>query len=81
MEQVKSALTAVEVVKLFAKQDISVQVVKTGKDGLPQRNADTGTLITEMKPLAAEHIVGSSEKGGGVGITTIDGKKYVAPLK
>lgn len=80
MPDPKSALTAADAVKLFAKQGITVMVVKTNKDG-PVRDAATKRLVTEARPLAAEHIIGVVERDGEVGITTVDGKKYVQAVR
>lgn len=70
-----------EAVKLFAKQDIKVTVVKTDKAGEPLRDPETRKFVTEAVPLAVEHVIGVSEKGGTVGITTADGNKYSAAAK
>lgn len=74
----RNPLPAAEAVKSFAKSDITVSVVKTGKGGEPQRNPDTNHIITEMKPLAASHILAAMEDGETVSITTIDGRRYSA---
>ena len=74
-------LIASEAVKLFAKQNIVVNVVKKDKKSAPLRDPDTRRFLTEDVALAAEHIVGINERDGEVGITTVDGQKYVAAIK
>lgn len=81
MLETKIPMTAADAVKLFAKQDITVTVVKRGRDGVLVRDAATKRLVTEVKPLAAAHVVGIVERDGEVGITTADGQKYVAAVK
>lgn len=78
MAEPKSAPTAADAVKLFAKQGITVTVVKTDKRGAPVRDPETKRFVTEGVPLAAGHIVGIAERDGEVGITTVDGRKYAA---
>lgn len=75
----RKPLPAAEAVKSFAKSDITVSVVKTGKGSEPQRDPQTSRFLTEMKPLAASHILAAAEDGETVFITTIDGQKYSAP--
>lgn len=74
------SITKADAVKLFAKQAIHVNVVRSDKKGAPQRDPDTRRFITEDVPLAAEHIVGVNGREGEVGITTVDGQKYVANI-
>lgn len=74
-------ISKAEAVKLFAKQNITVNVVKLDKKSLPLRDPDTRRFITEDVALAAEHIVGINGREGEVGITTVDGQKYVAQVK
>lgn len=74
----RKSLPAAEAVKSFAKSDITVSVVKMSKGGEPQRDPNTNHIITEMKPLAASHILAAMEDGETVSITTIDGQKYSA---
>lgn len=81
MPEVTTKISAAEAVKLFAKQDISVTLVKRDSKGVPVRDAATKRLVTEAKPLAAAHIVGIAERAGEVGITAADGQKYVAAIK
>lgn len=73
----KTSLTAEDAVKLFAKQNITVNVVKTAKGGALVRDPETKKFVTEDVPLAAAHIVGVNERDGCVSITTADGRKYV----
>lgn len=75
-----ATMTAEEAVKLFAKQGITVTVVKTDKKG-PLRDAETKRFVTETVPLAAAHIVGVNIRDGEVGITTVDGQKFTAATK
>ena len=70
-------IDAAEAVKALAKQDIKVQVARKvtlkGKDGGRDRDA----FETEMKPLAAAHVLAAVQAdNGAVTITTSDGKKY-----
>lgn len=74
----RNPLPAAEAVKSFAKSDITVSVVKTGKGSEPQRDPQTNRFLTEMKPLAASRILAATEDGETVFITTIDGQKYSA---
>lgn len=76
----KTPMSAEEAVKLFAKQSISVNVVKTSK-GAPVREPETGRYVTENVALAAAHVIGVNERAGEVGITTADGRKYVQAVK
>lgn len=80
MPEPKAPLTTADAVKLFAKQGITVTVVKRDKKG-PVRDAVTRRFVTEAVPLEVSHIVGMAEREGEVGITTIDGKKYVQAVK
>lgn len=74
-------MAAEDAVKLFAKQAITVRVVKTDrKTSAPLRDADN-RIVTEEQPLAAAHILGINERAGEVGITTVDGQKYVQAIK
>jgi hypothetical protein len=75
----RKSMPAAEAVKSFAKSDITVSVVKTGKGGEPQRDPQNNRILTEVKPLAAGHILAAMEDGETVSITTIDGRKYSAP--
>lgn len=76
----QAALAREDVVKLFAKQGITVSVVKRDKSGMV-RDPKTNRFVTEDKPLAAAHIVGFVERDGEVGITTVDGQKYTQATK
>jgi hypothetical protein len=78
MSEPKTALTAADAVKLFAKQNIAVTVVKTTKGGERVRDPETKRYVTEEVPLAAAHILGINERDGGVRVVTIDGRKYTA---
>lgn len=78
MSETKPQLTAADAVKLFAKQEITVAVVKRDRAGDLVRDPETKRFVTEVKPLAAAHVVGISEREGEVGITTCDGQKYSA---
>lgn len=78
---IKTPITAEDAVKLFAKQNIVVNVVKTGKGGVPLRDAETKKFVTEDVALAAAHVVGVNEREGCVGITTVDGRKFVQAVK
>lgn len=75
----RKSLPAAEAVKSFAKSEITVSVVKTGKGSEPQRDPQTNRFVTEMKPLEARHILAAMEDGETVSITTVDGQKYSAP--
>lgn len=75
----RKSLAAGEAIKSFAKSDITVTVVKTGKGGAQERDPETKRFVTETKPLAASHILAASEDGETVFITTVDGQKYSAP--
>lgn len=77
----KTPITAEDAVKLFAKQNITVNVVKTSKGGVPVRDAETKKFVTEDVPLAAAHVLGVNERAGEVGITTVDGRKYIQATK
>lgn len=77
----KTPFSVEDAVKLFAKQNITVNVVKTGKGGAPLRDAETKKFVTEDVALAAAHVVGVNERAGEVGITTTDGRKYVQAVK
>lgn len=81
MPEPKSPLSADDVVKLFSKQAITVAVVKSDRKGVPLRDPATHRFVTEDQPLAAAHIVGIKELDGEVGITTLDGKKYVVSTR
>ncbi|MDO8933474.1 MAG: hypothetical protein Q7U97_13855 [Rhodocyclaceae bacterium] len=81
MPEVTPKMTAEEAAKLFAKQNITVKVVKADRKGVPQRDPDTNRYLTEDQPLAAAHIIGIAERAGEVGITTLDGQKYAAAIK
>jgi len=73
-----TTITAAEAVKHFSKAEIAVQVVKTdGKSGTPLRN-EAGHIVTEMKPLAAAHVIAARDLGDSVSIVTIDGRKHQA---
>lgn len=78
---VKIPLTVDAAVKLFDKQAITVSVVKTSKTGEPLRDPQTKGFVVEDKPLLAAHVLAVSERPGEIGITTIDGRKYVAATK
>lgn len=73
-------MNAAEVVKMFAKQDIAVNMPKLDKSGSPVRDKESGRIVTENQVLAAEHVVGVSERDGGVSITVADGRKYFAKV-
>lgn len=77
----QTPVTKEDAVKLFAKQNITVNVVKTAKGGALVRDAETKKFVTEDVPLAAAHIIGINERAGEVGITTADGRKYVQSVK
>jgi hypothetical protein len=77
----KNPLTAEDAVKLFAKQNITVNVVKTAKGGVSVRDTATKKFVTEDVALAAAHIVGINERAGEISITTADGRKYSASAK
>lgn len=70
-------MNAADAVKLFAKQEITVNMPKLAK-GATVRDKETGRAVTEDQPLAASHVVGLRENDGEVTITVADGRKYTS---
>lgn len=75
-------ISAAEAVKLFAKQNITVQTAKRVKVTDKETGKVSEPFETKQAPLAAEHVIAvKTLDNGSVRIVTIDGRRYEAAGK